>query len=546
MLNEYSNHFDASKLAHTVLTRPLFIEIEEANNENESKNRNMIIDTTSQRNLNLLEGLFKRIDYTKTDFGRRQLSTWILAPEMNIKTIKKRQELVSFFTENSHISEELNSKLLKTADNKNLPDIPTLLQKVKIISKEGLPKDHPSTRANIYNVEQYAKHNVKQFCLILDMIDGFWKNIMKIRKSEWYTKEELPSLLTELLDKQMPDLTEDIKYWATAFDRETASVTGNIRPQKGAIMKYDEALAEETDRKDELEHCRTKLADLLGISIKQISFVSKPKHPYLIRVDAKYENKLLKNGWNIHSTIKQTKKDPKRFLVTHDTDHLPYAREMQKAEEKSAGILREEVTTELFIQWVKAAPRWLELTKCLSILDAVISLASYSNSENDCEMCVPEFVDANSKNGTQLHLVNSKHPCITLPAGQEFVKNNLSLKEKKLMILTGPNMGGKTTLMRQAALSIVLAQIGSLVPAEKFILSPMDRIFTRIGGSDNLSRGESTFFIELNETASILQHATERSFIIIDELGRGTSTHDGTAIAFSVYERLVELKGLGC
>jgi len=114
----------------------------------------------------------------------------------------------------------------------------------------------------------------------------------------------------------------------------------------------------------------------------------------------------------------------------------------------------------------------------------------------------------------------------------------------KVMILTGPNMGGKSTIMRQAALNIILAQIGSLVPAEKMSLTPVDRIFTRIGGSDNLSKGESTFFIELNETASIIQHAKENSFVIIDELGRGTVTHDGSAIARAVYEEIIKMNVL--
>ena len=466
---------------------------------------------------------------------------------MSISTIKKRQEAVHFLFDNNHIADELITQLLIGPDGKKLPDIPTLLQKIKVISKEGLPADHPASRANIYNIEQYAKHNVKQFCLILDLFDYLYNNFTKIKKAEWFDADQnLPVLLKQILTEMIPDLSKEIRFWSKAFDRKQAKEIGKIVPEAGSVPAYDQSLEEIEKCKDELDKARDELAEELGISkpAKNIPYVSKPKHPYLFKIDAKYESRILNNNWKIHASIKATKKEPKKLLIVHDNLQIPFAKQLAQAEEKSQEILRDKVTTELYIQWIQSATKWLEMTKGLEILDALISLAAYANSESDIDMCQPEFVDPKNSDETHLSIVKSKHPCITLPKGQKFIKNDIFMTEKKLMLLTGPNMGGKTTIMRQTALSIILAQIGSLVPAKSCKLSVFDRIFTRIGGADNLSKGESTFYIELNETSSILHNATKNSFIIIDELGRGTSTYDGTAIAYAVYQRLTEISAL--
>jgi DNA mismatch repair protein MSH6 len=193
----------------------------------------------------------------------------------------------------------------------------------------------------------------------------------------------------------------------------------------------------------------------------------------------------------------------------------------------------------VFIQWIESAQKWLQAVEALKLIDCLVSLSCYVESETD-GMVIPNFEDSKDRKDALLELVKSRHPCVNLPAGQQLVANSANFG-KKVMILTGPNMGGKSTIMRQVALNVVLAQMGSYVPAESLNLTPVDRIFTRIGGSDHMIKGESTFYVELNETASILQHATLNSFVIIDELGRGTATHDGCAIARAVYQELVEM-----
>jgi DNA mismatch repair protein MSH6 len=174
-------------------------------------------------------------------------------------------------------------------------------------------------------------------------------------------------------------------------------------------------------------------------------------------------------------------------------------------------------------------------------LDALISLSLFSESQE--VMCRP--VISYSTDGPFIDIVDGRHPCIAL---DNYIPNDTKLgfpneSSGNFVILTGPNMGGKSTLMRQVGLMAVLSHLGCYVPAEKCEMSVVDRIFTRLGASDNISEGESTFFVEMSETSAILKHASPDSLLLIDELGRGTATYDGTAIAYAVAK---ELSGRNC
>jgi len=157
-------------------------------------------------------------------------------------------------------------------------------------------------------------------------------------------------------------------------------------------------------------------------------------------------------------------------------------------------------------------------------------------------MCVPTIVGPDPEGHPVLELQESRHPCVAElleQAGGTFVPNDVSVGgAQTCLLLTGPNMGGKSTLLRQTCVAVIMAQIGCYVPAAACTLTPVDRIFTRLGASDRIMAGQSTFFVELDETATVLHHATPTSLVILDELGRGTSTFDGTAIAHAVVERL--------
>jgi DNA mismatch repair protein MutS len=168
-------------------------------------------------------------------------------------------------------------------------------------------------------------------------------------------------------------------------------------------------------------------------------------------------------------------------------------------------------------------------------------LSSFAILAKEQQYCLPEVNDS-----LVIHIEEGRHPVIEkqLKSGEIYVANDLFLsnEEQQIMMITGPNMSGKSAVLRQTALIVILAQIGSFVPAKKATIGLVDKVFTRVGASDNLSAGESTFMVEMNETASILNNLSERSLVILDEIGRGTSTYDGISIAWSITEYLHENK----
>ena len=185
------------------------------------------------------------------------------------------------------------------------------------------------------------------------------------------------------------------------------------------------------------------------------------------------------------------------------------------------------------------APRVLDTARALATLDVLAGLAETATVCNYTKPHVHE--------GDELAAVDVRHPVVERLAGGDFVPNDVELNgtTHQLVVLTGPNMGGKSTYLRQVALLCLLAQAGSFVPAREAKLGLVDRIFTRVGASDNLARGQSTFMVEMQETAHILHGATSRSLVVLDEIGRGTSTFDGLSIAWAVAEHLPRTPGRG-
>lgn len=186
---------------------------------------------------------------------------------------------------------------------------------------------------------------------------------------------------------------------------------------------------------------------------------------------------------------------------------------------------------------------WRAAVDSISSLDCLCSLALFSKSIPE-PRCIPQIVDNNE--ATIFITENLRHPIVACFSPDQFVSNDVRLssefENERVMILTGANMGGKSTLLRQVGLASILAQIGAWVPAESLRMTPFDRIFTRLGANDNIIGGESTFKVELAETSKILKQCTDKSLVIIDELGRGTSTFDGVSIAEAVLHYLIEVK----
>jgi len=206
--------------------------------------------------------------------------------------------------------------------------------------------------------------------------------------------------------------------------------------------------------------------------------------------------------------------------------------------EDTAAVLMKDAIVLLQQKFNNHHAKWVKAVSCAAHLDALVSLASASTQSSP--MVRPKFV----KNSPEpvLSILNGRHPCLVPQPGGDIIPNTLNLGTGKnkphVMVLTGPNMGGKSTLLRQACITVVMAHMGCYVPAEECSLTAVDRIFTRLGARDDIASGQSTFMVELQETSNVLRYATQNSLVILDELGRGTSTFDGYAIAYSVLRYL--------
>lgn len=511
-------------------------EVQTSNDERvQWEGKNLILDGTALDNLNIvpngrdshLTSLFFVINKCSTPFGRRLLRSWLLQPTCDPTKLRLRQEAITWMT-SSDATTFIN---IATATLKKIPDLDRLLQKIHTIGLKYRSEKHPDSRAIFFDT---IKTNQKKIGELLAAIDGF-KLCNKLRKEYMKVQQEGEGceILDELLGntQQMEEVDENIFFFEKMFDRTTALKDGKIVPNAGCDEEYDEALEKVKEAMNELNSYKDTISKKYSCSIK---FVDSGKVKYLlempesIKVSSSFELKSRRKGFIRYSTS--------------DSEELVAALHAAEAEKAKLG---DDATRRVFEQFGHKNPIWLETVKLISTFDVLTSLAMFSKS-SPFDMCMPEF-DFKS---TKPYLVVEKglHPCLAMHARNEvtqtstFIPNSTTMGETEaaVMLLTGPNMGGKSTLMRQTAVLAILAHLGCMVPADSMRLTPIDRIFTRIGANDRIMCGESTFFIELKETDIMLKNATEHSLLLIDELGRGTSTFDGTAIASAVLQKIAD------
>lgn len=495
--------------------------------------KNLILDGTALENLNIvpngrdshLTSLYYVINKCSTPFGRRLLRSWLLQPTCDPKKLEQRQKAIKWL-----VSPDASSFMTTaTATLKKIPDLDRLLQKIHTIGLKYRSEKHPDSRAIFFDT---IKTNQKKIAELLAAIDGF-KLCNKLRKEYIKVQKEGEGceLLDELLgnEQEMEEVDENIYFFEKMFDRSTAMKDGKIVPNAGCDEEYDEALNRVKEALNELNDYKDSVAKKYSCSIK---FVDSGKVKYLLEMP---ENTKVSSSFE----LKSRRKGFIRYS-TPDSEQLVAALD---AVEKEKSKLGDDATRRVFEQFGHKNPIWLETVKLVSSFDVLTSLALFAKS-SPFEMCMPEF----DFNATDPYLIVDKgvHPCLALQSRNEvtqttsFIANSTTMgaSEAAVMLLTGPNMGGKSTLMRQTAVLAILAHIGSMVPAFSMRLTPIDRIFTRIGANDRIMCGESTFFIELKETDIMLKNATKHSLLLVDELGRGTSTFDGTAIASAVLQKI--------
>jgi len=496
--------------------------------------KNMIIDSVTLANLEIVHNstsstdttLASRINTCHTLFGRRQFFKWICNPLCNPKDINMRLDAVDDFINH----DPLRIKIIKTM--RKMGDLERMVMRVHTLSQGCIPDDHPDKRAVLFEEKRYAKKMVNDFVAILENFESFYRMLISIQGE---VKLLGSTLLKRLLgieerieDAQFPEVGKIIEDWKRKFDFKVARDTGKILPKKGTNYQYDAAAAEIKNVRDNLEEYLRQLKRELGSN--NISFKGSGNKRFAIDVPEAVSKNIIPKDF-VHAGQRKgyrTYRSPQadRLLAAIIEAEL----KRDKAEADTLMIIFRIFKNDYQI--------WYKAVKFVSDIDCLLALANFARSaQSDGPICRPQVTPPNGS--PSLEIVNARHPSLNVSSlfnGGDFIPNDTFLggEYPRSMLLTGPNMGGKSTLMRQVGLIVILAQMGSFVPAESCKLTACDRVFTRLGASDSIMAGESTFYVELSETCSILKHATKNSLILLDELGRGTSTFDGNAIAGAV------------
>ncbi|OQR93852.1 DNA mismatch repair protein Msh6 [Achlya hypogyna] len=488
----------------------------------------VVLDGHTIHNLELLRNnyngsrqgsLLEQLDKTVTGFGRRLFEDWLLKPLCAVPAIDARLDAVADLIERHSTVVEVRSIL------KALPDLERLLSRIHALGSAHRAQSHPDSRAIMYESSSYNVRKIKDFVAALNGFKAS-RRVVDLLKTAGVSAPLLTSWLAAY-----PDLQEVLAFFDDAFDHSVALSTGTIQPQAGVDDDYDAAAGAVEDVLAELDAylqsqrtaLRCKNIVYWGAKREDRFQLEVPESALGAKQPREYELKSKKKGY-------------KRF---HTPEVRALLARLMAAEDKKEAALKDQ-TRKMFATFDKHYASWLAAVQSLATLDCLLSLALISGQSDGYVR--PTF-DVSAETPF-LDVVDGKHPSIaaSLP---DFIPNDTRLGgPRPMLLLSGPNMGGKSTLLRQNCILVLMAQMGCYVPAAACHLSPVDRIFTRLGASDRILAGQSTLFVELAETATILRHASRHSLVILDELGRGTSTFDGTAIAYAVVEHL--LKAIGC
>ncbi|MEA3325787.1 MAG: DNA mismatch repair protein MutS [Chloroflexota bacterium] len=454
-------------------------------------NEFMVLDAETRRNLELTETIRGRkttgsllaiLDHTKTPMGGRLLHKWVSEPLLDVTQIGKRLDAVEFFYTKGLLRAETIDALNSFDDLERLTN--------RVISGHAIPRDLVAIRENISQLPTLK-------VIFSNESTELNETLAKIHQCEGQL-----ALLNAAIQDDPP---------------ATLAKIGIIR--KGFSSELDNVL-------DSSQHAREWIADLekkekerTGIKPLKVSY--NKVYGYYIEV-TKSNTDLVPEEY----IRKQTLVNAERYITPELKE---YETLVLNAEEQIHAI-ESRVFTQVCIELAEGSKYLLETARGLAELDAFVSLAEAAALNGYHR---PEVVEEKC-----LHISNGRHPVVEkLRTSERFVPNDAIMDEDEIIrIITGPNMSGKSTFLRQVALIVLMAQMGSFIPAEKATIGLVDRIFTRIGAQDEIYAGQSTFMVEMIEAANILHHATSRSLLILDEIGRGTSTYDGVSIAWAMVE----------
>ena len=433
------------------------------------------------------KSLIDIIDYTSSPMGARMLKRWLIHPLLDLKKLNFRHSSVDEIIRNQDLLISLQSEL------QSLSDLERII--AKVVTFKISPRELVQLKESLIKVKS-----------IKDLLsDKSLKNLYKINSSLDYC-DSIINLLEKTLNNEAP-----------------------VNIKKGNVIKenfnseLDELRSLSISGKDYLNKILEREKNNTGITSLKISFNN--VFGYFIEVRNIHKDKVPEE-W----IRKQTLVNAERYITSELKD---YEAKILGAEEKIS-ILESKLFEELIIKLVKDVEIIQKNSFWLANLDCLVGFANLALKANYSKPIL--------NNSKDLEIIKGRHPVIESQLSQDspYVPNDLKLCDKtnQILMITGPNMSGKSAILRQTALIVLLAQIGSFVPAEKAKIGIIDKIFTRVGASDNISAGESTFMVEMNESASIINNISENSLVLLDEIGRGTSTYDGISIAWAIAEFL--------
>lgn len=432
------------------------------------------------------------IDRTLSPMGGRLLKRWLALPLKDADKVKGRHEVVSYLKENNEVLKSIQYQIKQISDLERL------------ISKIATGKVSPR---EVVNLKESLDAIIPIKTLALDSKNTAVKTI----GDSLHSCDLLREKIKETLNPDAP-----------------VSINKGNAIAKGVHAELDELRSISTSGKEYLEGIETRESERTGISSLKISFNN--VFGYYIEVRNTHKDKVPAE-W----IRKQTLVNAERYI----TEELKeYETKILGAEEKIHQL--ESQLFEQLVVWISTYIKPVQLNaNLIAQLDCMSSFTQLAIENNYvCPVLDDTF---------ELEIKNGRHPVIEkqLPVGVPYIANDVYLdrETQQIIMITGPNMSGKSAILRQTALIVLLAQMGSFVPAESVRMGIVDKIFTRVGASDNISMGESTFMVEMNETASILNNLSDRSLVLLDEIGRGTSTYDGISIAWAIAEYLHEHPG---
>ncbi|PCI11439.1 MAG: DNA mismatch repair protein MutS [Flavobacteriaceae bacterium] len=454
------------------------------------------MDRFTIRNLELYQAnsqeavtLLDVIDKTISPMGGRLLKRWLAFPLKNIEQIKNRQEIVKYLIDHDDFFE------ITTYQINQISDIERLISKVAT-----------------------GKISPKEVALLKDSLQA----ILPIKVAAEKSKNSHLQNIGKSLD-DCKSLIEKIAI--TLHENAPVNINKGNAIANGVSQELDDLRAISNSGKEYLDNMVKREIERTGISSLKIAFNN--VFGYYIEVRNTHKDKVPEE-W----IRKQTLVNAERYI----TEELKeYETKILGAEEKISK-LEQQLFSDLIQFLLKFINPVQKNAQLIAQIDCLCSFALTAKDNNYIRPIIDESTDLDIKNG--------RHPVIEkqLPIGEEYIANDVVLNrtQQQIIMITGPNMSGKSAILRQTALIVLLAQMGSYVPAQNAKIGLVDKIFTRVGASDNISMGESTFMVEMNETSSILNNLSDRSLILLDEIGRGTSTYDGISIAWAIAEYLHE------